>query len=42
MDRSRRRTPVLAELRFAERRCEFDGLDLTTRFELIYRTNLWR
>lgn len=41
MDRSRRRTPVLAEIRFAERRCEFDGLDLTTRFELIYRTNLW-
>jgi hypothetical protein len=28
-------------LRFAERRKEFSGLDLTERFELIYRTNLW-
>jgi SAM-dependent methyltransferase len=38
---SKRRTAVLAERRFAERRAEFDGLDLAARFALIYRTNLW-
>lgn len=41
MDTPKQRMPVLAELRFAERRREFDGLDLAERFELIYRTNLW-
>ncbi len=35
------RTPVLAEIRFAERRGEFDGLDLAERFGLIWRSNLW-
>jgi hypothetical protein len=37
----RRRSPVLAQRRFAERRGEFDGLDLADRFALIHRTNLW-
>jgi SAM-dependent methyltransferase len=41
MDTPKQRMPVLAELRFAARRHEFDGLDLAERFELIYRTNLW-
>jgi len=35
------RSPVLAELRFAERQREFDRLDLAERFALIHRTNLW-
>lgn len=41
MKASKRRIPALAELRFAERRQEFDGLRLAERFDLIYRTNLW-
>jgi len=41
MDTPKQRMPVLAELRFAEWRCEFDCLDLAERFKLIYRTNLW-
>lgn len=41
MNTPKPRLPVLAELRFAERRREFDGLDLAERFALIYRTNLW-
>jgi SAM-dependent methyltransferase len=41
MDTPKQRMPVLAELRFAARRREFDGLDLAERFKLIYRTNLW-
>jgi SAM-dependent methyltransferase len=41
MDPLKPRLPVLAELRFAERRREFDGLSLAERFALIYRTNLW-
>lgn len=36
-----RRNPVLAQLRFAERREEFADLDLAQRFDLIHRTNLW-
>ena len=35
------RAPVLAAIRFAERRNEFAGLDLAARFDLIHRTNLW-
>jgi hypothetical protein len=41
IEMSKRRVPALAELRFAERRREFDGLGLAERFDLIYRTNLW-
>lgn len=41
MDTPKPRSPVLAELRFAARHHEFDGLDLAERFALIYRTNLW-
>lgn len=41
MNTPKPRSPVLAELRFAERRREFDGLDLAERFALIHRTNLW-
>jgi SAM-dependent methyltransferase len=41
MDTPKRRLPVLAELRFAERRREFTGLGLAERFALIYSTNLW-
>jgi hypothetical protein len=41
MDTPKQRMPVLAELRFAEWRCEFDCFDLAERFKLIYRTNLW-
>lgn len=41
MDTPKPRSPVLAELRFAERRRDFDGLDLAERFALIHRTNLW-
>lgn len=41
MSASKPRTPVLAEQRFAQRRQEFDGLDLAARFDLIHRTNLW-
>ncbi len=41
MDTPKPRSPVLAELRFAERRRDFDGLNLAERFALIHRTNLW-
>jgi hypothetical protein len=41
MDTPKPRSPVLAELRFAERRHDFDGLGLAERFALIHRTNLW-
>jgi SAM-dependent methyltransferase len=41
MDTPKSRSPVLAELRFAERQRDFDGLDLAERFALIYHTNLW-
>jgi hypothetical protein len=37
----KKRTPVLAEIRFAERRSEFQNLGLAERFGLIYRTNFW-
>lgn len=35
------RPPAVAQLRFAERRAEFQGLDLAQRFERIHETNLW-
>ena len=38
----KQRAPVLAEVRFAQRRDEFSGLGLAERFDLIHRTNLWR
>ena len=38
---SRSRPPAVAQLRFAERRAEFAGLDLPQRFERIHETNLW-
>src|SRR6185436_20559527 len=36
-----RRPPVLAQVRFAERRAAFRGLALAERFRLIHATNLW-
>jgi hypothetical protein len=35
------RPPAIAQLRFAERRAEFHGLDLAQRFTRIHETNLW-
>jgi hypothetical protein len=35
------RPPVLAQIRFAERRGEFEGLGLAERFARIHETNLW-
>jgi hypothetical protein len=36
-----KRPPVLAHIRFNERREEFRDLDLAATFDRIYRTNLW-
>ncbi|MBI5281933.1 MAG: class I SAM-dependent methyltransferase [Candidatus Solibacter usitatus] len=37
----KQRPPVTAKVRFEERRREFEGLDLSSRFTKIRETNLW-